>query len=270
MKKKSALLLLGVTLLSLVSCSQTKSNWSKTEQATIDEFFGAFSSVIELPYYYIEGNEDIFYDEEYDCLSVTGATVTAKDIKGYASKFDSSWSGGAVEGTIGYCFKQQFDVPDESVTIQVDIYASDGEEVSVDGNGTFWLDVYMDKAADLHEIMRSTLINLNIQNPTLNENYFNYDWSGLAALIADIRFSLLGSNDFTTTGTNALSEVYSALPENIIQLSTVRDGSEEFGEELGTPCLSTYLMGGEYNYIVCLVAYLKDGYVTVRIILAGV
>ena len=82
--------------------------------------------------------------------------------------------------------------------------------------------------------------------------------------------SISGTSATVSTGTNALSEVYSALPENIIQLSTVRDGSEEFGLELGTPCLSTYLMGGEYNYIVCLVAYLKDGYVTVRIILAGV
>ena len=114
MKLKTTLLV-GLMSLTLLSCggSSTKSEWNEAELALIQEHLYN----VELPYYYIEGNGELTYNENFDGLVLSGASVTSSELDAYASKFDLDvWTMGlSFEKDMIYAFTQEVETEDDVI-----------------------------------------------------------------------------------------------------------------------------------------------------------
>lgn len=122
--------------------------WNETELALIEEHIYG----IEVPYMYFEGNTELFYDAEWDLLSLTGAQVVYADLVAYKDLFVAEgWTLIAdidIDGV--YMFEKA--VEHEGITkyVTADLYAL-GEHYDEETGeyyyehfteGTLWLDLY--------------------------------------------------------------------------------------------------------------------------------
>ena len=146
--KTNKLVLLGLASVLLMSCQPAKDAWNSTELSLLDQY--AYG--VELPCYRIEGNSELHYDSEYECLTVTGAQVGAEELTTYANLLDEAGYEllNDYESDLYYYFEKE--VEHEGITKYVSVYLyAFGEvydeeyEENVETyvrEGTFYLDVY--------------------------------------------------------------------------------------------------------------------------------
>ena len=122
--------------------------WSEEESALIDQhIYGT-----DVPCFRIEGNSELYYDEEYDCLSITGAYVEFTQLESVANLFvDNGFElyNDFDDDTFFYLVKQvEYEGITRNVTAVIyaveELYDELWEEYYEDYStqGTFWLDLY--------------------------------------------------------------------------------------------------------------------------------
>ena len=131
-----------------IEVTVTAGTWSSEEQALLDEYIYGYN----LPCFRMQGNSELFYDDEYGCLSITGAEVTSSHLAEVAELFkqDGFTLISNYSEELIYSFTKEITYEGETRYIFVDFYAlglvydEEWEEEYEDyvTEGTFWLDVY--------------------------------------------------------------------------------------------------------------------------------
>lgn len=118
--------------------------WSDAAKELINTYIYG----VDVPYLELEGNEDLFFDEENYCLSMTGAIVTAAGsvVEQYAALFDAAegWEGGLYDEDEYpglYSYEKAVTTSEGTRYVTADIYALDDND-DYATVGTFWLDLY--------------------------------------------------------------------------------------------------------------------------------
>ncbi len=196
--------------------NQTKEGWSAAELAVIDEYlYGK-----EIPFTYLSGNGDLYYDEDYGCVSLTGATVSATQLKEFADAFeDAGWT---LVSNYSEDYMYSYLIPvvdnDEAKYLEADIYALDSEGYLAE-SGTFWLDIYdpfyYDWPGELVNEFLSLFIEGNTtQVPTVETNlvsvdasYASYGYLSIYVLDVTQETETLYRSVLTNLGYSVASEV---------------------------------------------------------------
>lgn len=180
----STLLFLGCTPSSSSSSTSTSASsstsktelgdyWKESELKLINEHLYG----IEVPCMRIDGNSDLYYDEEYNELSMTGATVNSSILAEYADLFIKAGYTLTTnyEEDLIYSFEKTINYDGNEKTVIVDIYAeSDVYYPEIDTTyfefskeGTFWLTLYdpfiyswpkEEIAADMNKYLSSDVV----------------------------------------------------------------------------------------------------------------
>ena len=128
--------------------SENVYSWTEEEQALIDEHLYG----IDIPCFRIEGNSDLYYDDEYDYLSITGADVEFEQLQEVSDLFVEAGFTLTSNFEQDTYFELSKEVEYEGKTryIIAMVYALDlvyddffeeyYEELCP--SGTFWLDIY--------------------------------------------------------------------------------------------------------------------------------
>ena len=112
--------------------------WDQDELALIEEY--AYG--VEIPCLRIPGNGDLYFDDEYGCLSMTGATADLEVLQAYAALFDEAdWISYNDSTSTSFYFEKAVQVGGETRYIGASIYCLDVEGYYAE-SGTFWLDLY--------------------------------------------------------------------------------------------------------------------------------
>lgn len=139
--KKINLIVLGVSLLGLAACTSSggkKTEWSEAEKILLQTY--AYGEAV--PFIYIEGNKALAYDEDYQCLTLTGGTATAQQLADYATLVDSyGYTGGYDEDNLYYSYEIDVSVDAGTRYVNLDFYCLDSEG-DFATSGTFELDIY--------------------------------------------------------------------------------------------------------------------------------
>ena len=150
----STFLFLGCTPPSSSSTSSastspsTNDAWKASELELINEYLYG----IEVPCMRIDGNSDLLYDEEYNDLSITGATVNSAILAEYADLFIKAGYTLTTnyEEELIYCFEKIINHEGVERIVQADMYAStdvyypeyETTYFELSKEGTFWLTIY--------------------------------------------------------------------------------------------------------------------------------
>lgn len=120
--------------------SSEQGGWTENELALIDQYAYGY----DIPYYYIEGNGSLYYDNDYECLSLTGAKTDAATLSAYAAKFiDAGWVlTSDVNEEFEYRFETVVELPDATRYLTASLYLLDEEDYYTIDEGEFWLDIY--------------------------------------------------------------------------------------------------------------------------------
>lgn len=120
--------------------SSEQGGWTENELALIDQYAYGY----DIPYYYIEGNGSLYYDNDYECLSLTGAKTDAATLSAYAAKFiDAGWILTTdVNEEFEYRFETVVELPDATRYLTASLYLLDEEYNYTIDEGEFWLDIY--------------------------------------------------------------------------------------------------------------------------------
>lgn len=131
-----------------IEITVTAGTWSSEEQALLDQYIYGYN----LPCFRIQGNSELFYDDEYECLSITGAEVDSSHLAEVAEFFKqdgftliSNYSEDLI-----YSYTKEITYEGETRYIFVDFYALgivydevwEEEYEDYVTEGTFWLDIY--------------------------------------------------------------------------------------------------------------------------------
>ena len=124
----STFLFLGCTPSSSSSTSSastspsTNDAWKASELELINEYLYG----IEVPCMRIDGNSDLLYDEEFNDLSITGATVNSTILAEYAELFIKAGYTLTTnyEEELIYCFEKTINYEGVERIVQADMYAS--------------------------------------------------------------------------------------------------------------------------------------------------
>ena len=140
--KKLNYIILATTLIGLAACSNgsdaLKSNWSDAEKALLQTY--AYGE--EIPFIYIEGNEEMHYDADYDCLTVKGGVATAQQLSDYAVVLDSyGYDGNYDEDNLYYDYLASISTDDGTRYIELQFYCLN-EEGDNAASGQFELDIF--------------------------------------------------------------------------------------------------------------------------------
>ena len=144
--KKLNFIILAAALIGITACNgrggenggDNLESWSASEQALLDTY--AYGE--DVPYVHFDGNGEMFYDEDYGCLTVTGGQATAADLAAYATVLDSyGYVGGFDEDYLIYDFIGEVSTDEGARYIELQFYCLDGEGAIVE-SGTFELDIY--------------------------------------------------------------------------------------------------------------------------------
>lgn len=121
------------------SSEQPIAGWNEDELALID----TYAHGIDIPYLLLEGNGELYFDDYYGCLSMTGASVSKADLDAYAQLFiDAEWEVVAsLEDNYLYEFSKSINTVEGERFVVVDIYALDETGYYAE-QGEFWLDIY--------------------------------------------------------------------------------------------------------------------------------
>lgn len=120
------------------STPDVKETWSSAELALIEEY--AYG--VEIPCLRIPGNGDLYFDDEYGCLSMTGATADLEVLQAYAALFDEAdWISYNDSTSTSFYFEKAVQVGGETRYMGASIYCLDAEGYYAE-SGTFWLDLY--------------------------------------------------------------------------------------------------------------------------------
>ncbi len=152
-------------------------SWSESEQALIDQYL----SGVNMPAVRIEGNSELFYDSDYDLLSITGATVTSDDLATVVSYFESyGWTATNADtySDDGYYEVTTTVVDADNVSHEIfaNIYALDSDSYYAT-EGTYWLDVsdpyvYSWPSEDIASAMSS--LGTTYTLPAYEADYYQY------------------------------------------------------------------------------------------------
>ncbi|HNX16130.1 MAG TPA: hypothetical protein PKO28_01960 [Bacilli bacterium] len=140
--KKINFIILAASLIGLTACGGgyedgKKTSWSDAEKALLQTY--AYGE--DVPFVYFEGNEEMDYDEEYGCLTVTGGQATAQQLADYATVLDSyGYEGGYVEDGLYYDFLTEVATNDGARYVELMFYCLDEAE-EMAASGTFCLDI---------------------------------------------------------------------------------------------------------------------------------
>lgn len=131
-----------------IEVTVTAGTWSSEEQALLDQYIYGYN----LPCFRMQGNSELYYDAEYDCLSITGAEVNSSHLAEVAEFFkqDGFTLISNYSKELVYSYVKEITHEGETRYIYVDFYAlglvydEEWEEEYEDyvTEGTFWLDVY--------------------------------------------------------------------------------------------------------------------------------
>lgn len=141
--KKLNFIILAAALIGMTACDGgagggEKKSWSDAEKALLTTY--AYGE--DVPFIYFEGNEEMVYDEEFGCLSVTGGQATAAELAAYATILDSyGYVGGYDEESIIYDFVAEVATDEGARYIELQFYCIDEAE-EIAESGTFCLDIY--------------------------------------------------------------------------------------------------------------------------------
>ncbi|MFA7031993.1 MAG: hypothetical protein WC201_00245 [Bacilli bacterium] len=140
--KKLNFIILTTTLLGLAGCAGNgdalKSDWSDAEKALLQTY--AYGE--EIPFIYIDGNEEMYYDTDYNCLTVTGGLATAQQLSDYAVVLDSyGYDGYYDEDNLYYDYIASITTEEGTRYIELQFRCLD-QENNAAISGTFMLDVY--------------------------------------------------------------------------------------------------------------------------------
>lgn len=125
--------------------------WSNEEkQAIITHAYGA-----DIPYYHIDNESKLAYDEELESLVKTAPVCTSRTLASYAALFDSSWKNYSTAETddaadYGYYYSFEKKIATSAGNRYIDVYFygaeydADNEEYlpTTDGTGIFYMTVY--------------------------------------------------------------------------------------------------------------------------------
>ena len=141
--KKLNFIILAAALIGMTACDGgtdggEKNSWSDAEKVLLATY--AYGE--DVPFIYFEGNEEMIYDEDYGCLSVTGGQATATELGAYATILDSyGYVGGYDEESFVYDFIAEITTEEGARYIELQFYCLD-EAKEFAESGTFCLDIY--------------------------------------------------------------------------------------------------------------------------------
>lgn len=141
--KKINFIILAAALIGMTACDGgagggEKKSWSDAERTLLATY--AYGE--DVPFIYFEGNEEMVYDEDYGCLSVTGGQAAAAELEAYATVLDSyGYVGGYDEESFVYDFLAEVTTEEGARYIELQFYCLDEAEEFAE-SGTFWLDIY--------------------------------------------------------------------------------------------------------------------------------
>ncbi len=141
--KKLNFIILAASLIGMTACGGDtgggeKKSWSDIEKGLLETY--AYGE--DVPFIYFEGNQEMVYDEDYGCLSISGGQATAAELEAYATILDSyGYEGGYIEEYLIYDFIAEVTTEEGARYIELQFYCLDeAEEVAT--SGTFCLDIY--------------------------------------------------------------------------------------------------------------------------------
>lgn len=233
--KKLNYIILATTLLGLAACANggdtLKSNWSDAEKALLQTY--AYGE--EIPFIYIEGNEEMYYDADYNCLTVTGGTATAQQLSDYAVVLDSyGYEGSYVDEYLYYNYICEITSEDEPQSINLQFYCLDSEN-KVATSGTFVLDIYALVSYDSGENVAfpsasiATFVSQDLGLTDIIVPSLSADLGSIFSYVAYVNDTengtlfALSCEDSGTPGTNSLEDTYKGLLEAASWVNTNDD-----------------------------------------------
>lgn len=259
--KLKATLLVGLMSLTLISCggSSTKSEWNEAELALIQEHLYN----VELPYYYIEGNGELTYNENFDGLVLSGASVTSSELDAYASKFDLDvWTMGlSFEKDMIYAFTQEVETEDDVIYYEVLLCAKNADG-DLSSSGTFFLEAYAYLGSDIPTYNAVDFLNeilglIGCSGATINTRV--EPLSQVTEYYADINY---GSGDASMLE-GVIMNIHNILPSDVVNYTPPTDASSILGSDYNGACWAA-LYARDLALALQVVVYLNEGNIIAR------